>query len=713
MSVSDGSRSIEHLRDARRPYSLYAFVGILLLAMVWGVFVRFDGLGSRPLAVDEYFTVTSVQYVVEKGVPEFPTGGYYVRGLPLQYLQAASVLLFGDNEFAHRLPAALFGVVTLVVVFFYARIFLPWPLAAACVAMLAVSSWEIEFSRFSRMYAAFQCITVAFFLAYHRAYFSGREKLKYLPHALALMAVIFHELGVFLLPFLFLPLFIHRGAAHGATPPRNRWTFVMVSLATTLIGIAYSQFDSRLRDFHVGQTLPDSFHVPPSDALGPLQAYTVLPITGKVVAILLIILLAAGFFMFFRFRSAAKPPSRLTVVDLLLLLLLLSTILHLFVVSICIAAVLFIRYQLHRTLLRDRGRLALLLLSGLTAFAWVFYAWYDQSWREQMLTGELLRAFRIVFFGWPDFYDPIVAVWKVLIPIFTVIFLSALVWHFIQQGRKSVTAIVGHPIIIILGVFSSVAVVDPFLKPRAKSTRYFYHVYPFVILLIVMACYEIVRRVGGRITGPKTPVLLSGLVVTGLFFASEDFNPQQLLHINSPEVTFRTGKFKRYEQHWYWRRDDRSLGEFLNAHRNEVDALVVSWFSRALPYYLHRGVDFAYYCPREGTRENAWRYRDSARSKGTLDLWTGHPLLGTEEELRAYTEHIQSLYLVRLVAPGTHEFDVDIGRIWPGRLITSERVFLNSDGSIEIVKIALKQPDQKTRPVSLEGKPGTALPANH
>ena len=145
-----------------------------MFAVGWGLFVRFNGLGSRPLAEDEYFSITSVQYILHKGVPEFPTGGYYVRGLPLQYLQAASVRLFGDNEFAHRLPAALFGVLTLVLTFYYARIFLPWLLALACVAMLAVSGWEIEFGRFSRMYAPFQCITLAFFLAYYYAYFGGR-----------------------------------------------------------------------------------------------------------------------------------------------------------------------------------------------------------------------------------------------------------------------------------------------------------------------------------------------------------------------------------------------------------------------------------------------------------------------------------------------------------------------------------------------------------
>jgi hypothetical protein len=229
-----------------------------------------------------------------------------------------------------------------------------------------------------------------------------------------------------------------------------------------------------------------------------------------------------------------------------------------------------------------------------------------------------------------------------------------------------------------------------------------YNVYPFIVLLIVMACYEVVRRTTGRSLGRNTQVLLSGFVAMALFFASEDFNLYQLLHINSPEVTFRTGKFKQYEQHWFGRRDDRSLAEFLNAHRNEVDALIVSWFSRCLPYYLRPGVDFAYYCRREGRREDAWRYLDTARSKGKLDLWTASPLVGTEEELRAFTQHIHSLYLVRLVEPSQQE--VDPKHVWPDRLISCERVFLSSDGSTEVVKILLNEPDQKAPRVSLDDK---------
>jgi hypothetical protein len=673
-----------------------------------GFFVQFDGLGSRPLAEDEYMSVTSVQYVLEKGVPQFPTGGYYLRGLPLQYIQAASVRLFGDNELAHRLPATLFGIITLLLVFFYARIFLPWPLAVACVAILAISGWQIEFGRFGRMYAAFQCFTVAFFLSYRRAYFGGNEKLRYLPHALALLAILCHALGVFLLPFLFLPLLLNQHSDPNATPPRNRWTFAIISIATSLVGFAYTQVESRLRDFHVQQNVPNGFRVPPSDSLGPLSAYTVLPITGGALGAFLVMMLVMGLFIFFRARPRTSPQNPFAIVDVLLLFLLLSTVLHLFAVSVCIAALLFIRYQLHRNLPKERGRLALLTLSGLTASAWVFYAMSDQAWREQMLTVKFLRALRIVFFGWPDFYEAIFAPFFASLPLLTLIFMVALVWHLIRQGRRSLTSILGHPIIIILGVFGGIAVIDPILQPVLKTTRYFYHVYPFMILLIVIACYEVVRRTTGRVTCANTQTLLSGFVAIGLFIASEDFSLQQLLHINSPEVTFRSGKFKRYEHLWFWRVDDRSPAAFLNAHRNEVDALVVSIHARSLPYYLQPQVDFAFYCSREG--QDAWRYRDIARSKGTVELWTGRPLLGTQQELRAYTERFRSLYLVRLVAPGEQDFDPN--RVWSDRLISCERVFLSSDGSTEVMKISLKQRDQRSAAHFFRRQAKVPLPAN-
>jgi hypothetical protein len=303
----------------------------------------------------------------------------------------------------------------------------------------------------------------------------------------------------------------------------------------------------------------------------------------------------------------------------------------------------------------------------------------------------------------------------VALPFLTIIFLSSLAWHVGQLGHKEITVILQHPIMIILGVFGAIAVVTPIIKPVYEETRYFYNVYPFIILLIVMACYEVLGRTLGRhITGKNNLVVLSGFVALGLFAISKDFNLRQLLHINSPEIAFRTGALKQYEHIWFWRFDERSPAEFLNAHRNDVDALVLSSQVRTLPYYLQSEVNFAYYYAREekegfrrfpaAFRNVANAYERFARAQGKLELWTGRPLLGTEHELSAYTERVRSLYLIRRVKRDEHEFDIT--HVWPDRLISYERVFLSSDGRTEVVKIVLRQPTGNNASPSPDLSPG-------
>ena len=124
------------------------------LAAALGIFGRFSGLGDFPLAVDEYYFAQSVRLIVEHGVPLFPTGGYYTSGLLVQYLTAPLVMMFGDTEFAYRLPSALFSLGTVALAYVYVRSVLGKRGALGLAAILLVSSWEIEFARFARMYSA-------------------------------------------------------------------------------------------------------------------------------------------------------------------------------------------------------------------------------------------------------------------------------------------------------------------------------------------------------------------------------------------------------------------------------------------------------------------------------------------------------------------------------------------------------------------------------
>ncbi len=72
------------------------------------------------------------------------------------YLTAGSMALFGKNEFAIRFPSALFGTLTIIVLFFVMRFILsdsPKPqkyadtISLLCALFLACSSWHLQFSR--------------------------------------------------------------------------------------------------------------------------------------------------------------------------------------------------------------------------------------------------------------------------------------------------------------------------------------------------------------------------------------------------------------------------------------------------------------------------------------------------------------------------------------------------------------------------------------
>jgi len=86
-------------------------VGFAALALaVAAAAVRAPGLGRWCYTVDEFYFSQSVGFILDHGIPRFPTGGYYTRGLLLQYLSAVPALVLGQSEFTDRLVPLLFGI---------------------------------------------------------------------------------------------------------------------------------------------------------------------------------------------------------------------------------------------------------------------------------------------------------------------------------------------------------------------------------------------------------------------------------------------------------------------------------------------------------------------------------------------------------------------------------------------------------------------------
>jgi len=128
------------------------FIAIIILGFV----LRFYRLGSLPsLNADEAAIGYNVFSLIETGKDEhgnvwplqfqsfndYKPGGFFYVVLPF-------VKLFGLNVWAVRIPGALLGGLTVVVLYFFVKkVFLDQKLALIASFLLAISPWHIHFSR--------------------------------------------------------------------------------------------------------------------------------------------------------------------------------------------------------------------------------------------------------------------------------------------------------------------------------------------------------------------------------------------------------------------------------------------------------------------------------------------------------------------------------------------------------------------------------------
>lgn len=135
--------------DARAHAAHWWLLASLMLA---GGIVRFWGLGDVSLHGDEETMAMAVRGILSDGIPLLPSGMFYPRAMTQLYAMALSVSIFGESEWALRLPSVLCGIALIWLAYVVGRRFLRphWNLAfAATVAFLpALIIW----SQTARMY---------------------------------------------------------------------------------------------------------------------------------------------------------------------------------------------------------------------------------------------------------------------------------------------------------------------------------------------------------------------------------------------------------------------------------------------------------------------------------------------------------------------------------------------------------------------------------
>lgn len=225
---SRGPRPVDVRRVARDSWPLAAIVAV-------GAYLRLAHLGALGFRWDEDLSGLAVRAILEKGVPELPSGMLYLRGGLFSHLMAASASLLGFSEFALRLPAALFGIALIVAAYLFAAALFGRIVGLVTAALLAVSFWDIELARYARFYSAFSLFYVVTLYAIWRYRVQTTSAAGgALCVALAITALTLHDLAYSLALAFFFPLVL-RGSAAWRQPREWLWPIA----ASTVLGAFY------------------------------------------------------------------------------------------------------------------------------------------------------------------------------------------------------------------------------------------------------------------------------------------------------------------------------------------------------------------------------------------------------------------------------------------------------------------------------------------
>lgn len=606
----------------------------LAAAAAAGLWARVAGFGERGFAVDEYFFFLSAGSILEYGLPRLLDGGFYIQGLLPQYLVAASIAVFGKSEAAVRVPALLGGLALPVLTYRYVRSHGSREIAVAVAVAVLLSSWQIELSRFGRMYTLFACATLLLLTSLDGSLRRDGPR-RYTPHFWAVVAVLCHREGALLAPLLFAP-WLHAGREPGKD---RRWLLVTLAVAAGIV--AFAGFD--FRRWGVLHPYPAGYERPTTGVLRLPEA----PLWG------------------------ADPMTALIVVAVCLALVLAWSRRWNWRQQQTLAALACVAAALHQLALAGLFGLALAARSAADAslarrLGWVSLCaagWPIFAAATDRLTG--LGGFRRMFFGWPQFYDSIWRPWSADLPWVGAAILAAAaasLWQAGDRWREALTAPAGVAAYAIL-CFG-------LLRYFYESTRYHYFLYPVLLATVAFALAKPLGRRGGAVA------FLAFFVISG------DFDPRHVALAGTDEAALRMGRFEGRANLWYPRSDYRAIGSELTALVQRAPAAKVV-IGTAEPVGGYFDGDYVRYLDRA-----EYPFWEQSRRAGTVELWSGRPLLSTAEQLRAWSAPHRDLLLVRRV-PGDLD-ELDPRRIWGERLVSAKRAAVSRDGGADIVRVRLR-----------------------
>jgi hypothetical protein len=646
------------VNDQEQKWINWALLALLLLAAV----PRFYALGVAPLIDDEYYLAKSILFVLDKGLPEFPNGGYYFRGVIQQYLTAPLLMLDIDREAALRFWPAVCNLLCLPLIFVIVRR-LAGPVTALVAAVLfAFSIWEVEFARFARMYSPFQLVFLAYIYCLLRGVQDNCQRSLMIAYALSGIGIVVYEASAFLLLFNFLPWLLPAGIKF------DRQFFIPLLLIVFFI---ITKFAIDPPELTAPSELGEGGHsgmfvLPPLLIPYVLSSPLWLVLWGAVA----LVSMWSIYQLWRGGQDSVLAPLVLSVAVLLAML----NLLGLAAAALLMAYLLLVLQSGQAVFTWPNRSLPPLLVIVFAGVFWLAFGMLNDAWLGKVSTldtgkyGSQFVQLAGVLINFPEVAPRVIQPMVVATPLTTLALLLFTGIFGLDVLLRPSRYNLNHGLLLIILILSVLLV--GMTSPFQKTSRYAFFLYPALLMTASLGMAAV-----SSLT-PKPAMVLAGLGAVFMFVA-EDYRFGHLMSLQSHDAVYRVN-FDVYERnHYLARRDFESPMRYVNDNRRAGDVVV----SAITPgdFYLEQQLDYMY-IPKEANR--FWE-RTVQSDRGLVDVWNNARLIYEPEAIMELVNESESA--VWLVVFGI-EWNGERNDRFRNRFSES-LVYTSADGTIDVFEI--------------------------
>ncbi len=654
-----------------RPQKVDAVFLLTLLAVaavVAGVVIRFMGLGNAALVDDEYYLARSAMNILNGGLPEFSTGGFYTRGLIQQYLTALLISLPLDFEWAVRLVPVLCNLLCIPALYLLGCRLGSKTIALSAIILFSLSLWEIEFARFARMYAPLQMVFVWFLYFWTNWIIDGSQSARKYAITIAVVSVLVHQASILIMAMCLIPVFLQNRPKFSVD-----FLFLLVGFAvfTTLrLYVPLPQTVALESLPELSSPVKSVFALIPGIAAPYLQSSTLHATLFGLLLLCSLTLIAMVW----------RKHIQIIAIPLLMTVSILSLCLNMMAVS----AITFALAMLVFLAANEESRVfdfphcfsfTVLFLAWLALFTHLLYtsdAWYGSLSQIdlQKYPGKNIQLLAVLF-NYPEILSRYI---KPMLQGAPIAFATLWLFTLLGLGCQLLPKVRKSP--VFLYIFMALLVSILFVSITGslqKTSRYSFFCYPILMVLASSGAHIVLQtlRFNHRVTG--LGMLLSTIAIVVI---ADDYRLEQSIYIDSPEVAYKIGSSNNWKKHYLTRRDFESPSQYINLHREDNDIVVSA--TTPSDIYIDGGLDYIY-MPYSTNR--FWERNIDASG---LDFWSGARILYSEEMVYELVRSSENPIWLMTFAIG---WDNKTDSTFRNRF-ASQLVYTSIDGTIDVFRIA-------------------------